>query len=304
MPNRLIKESICTSEDINQLTADEEIFFYRLMVNCDDFGRFDARIPILKSRLYPLKSDSDMKSCDIERYLKKLSEIKPNPLIFLYENDGCMYLQLVKWDKHQQIRAKRSKYPSYNDSGSTLISHDINEYQKNETEIIIQQNETPCNNLISIESDIICNQMNTYVPENPIQSNPIRESESESEKEPNKVDVFFDKCWEIYPNKKGKGQISKKAKDQAYKIGDEFVRCIERYKAETKDTNILFVKHGSTFWNSGYVDYLDKNYKELQKQAQNNPVKPKYGHNAAKQKDNFEQRQYDDSFFKKLDERM
>ena len=36
MPNRVIKESICTSEQIDALTPFEEITFYRLIVNADD----------------------------------------------------------------------------------------------------------------------------------------------------------------------------------------------------------------------------------------------------------------------------
>ena len=50
MPNRIIKESICTSETLDKLNWFEEVFWYRLIVTCDDFGRMDARIPILKSR--------------------------------------------------------------------------------------------------------------------------------------------------------------------------------------------------------------------------------------------------------------
>ena len=36
MPNRIIKESIRTSDSINDLTWFEEVLFYRLMVSCDD----------------------------------------------------------------------------------------------------------------------------------------------------------------------------------------------------------------------------------------------------------------------------
>ena len=49
MPNRIIKESICTSDTIDQLSPEEEIFFYRLIVNCDDYGRMDARPQILRA---------------------------------------------------------------------------------------------------------------------------------------------------------------------------------------------------------------------------------------------------------------
>ena len=57
MPNRIIKESICTSDSIDSLSWFEEVLFYRLIVNCDDYGRFDGRPSIIKSRLFPLKEN-------------------------------------------------------------------------------------------------------------------------------------------------------------------------------------------------------------------------------------------------------
>ena len=105
MPNRIIKESICTSDTIDQLTWFEEVFFYRLTVNCDDYGRFDARLPILKARLFPLKSVTEKQISDA---LHKLSTVG---IVTVYEYDGRPYLQLVTWDKHQQIRSRKAKYP-------------------------------------------------------------------------------------------------------------------------------------------------------------------------------------------------
>ena len=43
MPNRILKESICRSEEIDSLSWFEEVLFYRLIVICDDFGRYDGR---------------------------------------------------------------------------------------------------------------------------------------------------------------------------------------------------------------------------------------------------------------------
>lgn len=119
MPNRIIKESICTSDTIDQLSWFEEVFFYRLIVNCDDYGRFDARTPILKARLFPLKSVTEKQISDA---LHKLSTVG---IVALYEYDGRPYLQLVTWDKHQQIRAKKSKYPAPDETCNHLISNDI-----------------------------------------------------------------------------------------------------------------------------------------------------------------------------------
>ena len=106
MPNRIIKESICTSEEVEQLNAFQETVFYRLIVNCDDFGRMDARAKILKSKLFPLK---DVRVETIEAALEALASAE---LVILYEVDGKPFLQMKTWGKHQQIRAKKSKYPA------------------------------------------------------------------------------------------------------------------------------------------------------------------------------------------------
>lgn len=119
MPNRIIKESICTSDTIDQLTWFEEVFFYRLIVNCDDYGRFDARPAILKARLFPLKNVTEKQISDA---LNKLSTVG---IVTVYEYDGRPYLQLVTWDKHQQIRAKKSKYPAFDETCNQMISNDI-----------------------------------------------------------------------------------------------------------------------------------------------------------------------------------
>lgn len=105
MPNRILKETICTSEEIDALTADQECFFYRLMVVVDDFGTMDARPAILKARCYPLKS------IDIKCVQALLCALRDVGLVQLYEVDGRPYLHVKNWAKHQQIRAKTSKYP-------------------------------------------------------------------------------------------------------------------------------------------------------------------------------------------------
>lgn len=83
-------------------------------------------------------------------------------------------------------------------------------------------------------------------------------------KEKNEYIVFFEECWKEYPSKKGKGQISDTKKKEVYKLGDEFKRCLTRYKKYVESENWLKYQNGSTFFNSGYVDYLDANYKQEQ----------------------------------------
>ena len=109
MPNRILKESICTSESIDSLTEFQEVFFYRLLVNCDDFGRFDARPKILSSRLFPLRPIA------IEMIQQAIDALVREGMIQLYRVGGKDYLQVNAWLKHQQKRACKSKYPSPDD---------------------------------------------------------------------------------------------------------------------------------------------------------------------------------------------
>lgn len=149
MPNRIIKESICTSENLDKVSAEAENLFYRLIVNCDDYGRLDARYTVLRSKCFPLKIDK-ITDDDITCWL---SELENNKLLIIYTVTDQKYLQLTTWDNHQQIRAHKSKYPDPNGNKP-------------------QSNDNSCNQMIT--DDYKC-------PRNPIQSesnpnpNPIKE---------------------------------------------------------------------------------------------------------------------------------
>ena len=106
MPNRIIKESICTSEDYAKLTLFQRDLFIRLIVSADDFGRYDARPAILRGRLYPLEN---VTSKSIDDALAALANLG---IVALYEVNGKPYLYLLAWDKHQYRRAAKSKFPA------------------------------------------------------------------------------------------------------------------------------------------------------------------------------------------------
>lgn len=141
MPNRILKESICSSDTIDGLSWFEEVLFYRLMVKCDDYGRFDGRPAIIKNLLFPLKENLTIKAVSAA-----INTLANAGLVALYEFEGKPFLYLPTWNEHQSIRAKKSKYPSPPDSMKS--------------------------------SEIICKQMNANVPV--IQSNSYSYSESES----------------------------------------------------------------------------------------------------------------------------
>lgn len=126
------------------------------------------------------------------------------------------------------------------------------------------------------------------------QNGQTKESKEEKESKEGKrknikcddANAVFEILWKLYPCKKGKGQISDRAKMKIMEVGiDEMSRAIERYKSELdKDSDWRKPQNGSTFFNSGYVDYLDDNYV-----PQERPRKPS-SRNAA---NNFDQREYD-----------
>lgn len=104
MPNRLLKEGITDSEKINSLDWAEEVFFYRLLVVSDDFGRFDARPAILRARCFPLKES--LKNAQIEVWLKSLQAAD---LLHRYQVGSEVFAEIANWE--QRVRTK-GKYPA------------------------------------------------------------------------------------------------------------------------------------------------------------------------------------------------
>lgn len=106
MPNRIIREGILTSERVNALSPNAELFYRRLQSVVDDFGRYTANPTLLRASCYPLKLDS-VKEDSISKHL---AECVGARLIVLYTVADKAFLELQ--DFRQQVRAKDSKYPS------------------------------------------------------------------------------------------------------------------------------------------------------------------------------------------------
>jgi hypothetical protein len=113
MPNRLLREGICTSDLLNELAPEEEVFFYRLLVICDDFGHADARAQILKANCFPLKESATR--AKIEQWIDSLAKAG---LIRRYTAQGKLYLAIAKWE--QRIRS-HPKFPLPTDDGSQWV---------------------------------------------------------------------------------------------------------------------------------------------------------------------------------------
>ena len=220
MPNRVIKESICDSERINRLTPFEEITFYRLLVNADDYGCFDAREMVVKSRLFPLR---EIKTAEVKRAVERLAEVG---LINLYTVKGKPYLIINKWAEHQRLRVSRHKFPTPDEADEI------------------------CDN--SPQLAATCRNLPPYA-----RTHKESESESESESETEKRKAHegrFERFWKAYPKKVSKPG-AKKAFDKL-KPTDELLQtmltAIERQKGSeqwTKD-NGQFIPYPATWLNN------------------------------------------------------
>lgn len=106
MPNRIIKESICTSDSIASLSWFEQALFVRLIVLADDYGAYDGRPAIIKGQGFPLASVTE------KQISEALSTLVTAGIVTLYTVSGRPYLQLEGWADHQRVRNSRHKYPT------------------------------------------------------------------------------------------------------------------------------------------------------------------------------------------------
>ena len=140
---RLI-DSFVDDEDFNRLSPNAEVFFRRLWNECDDFGRFDGRGVILKSRLYPLR---DVRIPDIARFL---DECVKAGLIATYAVDAKPIIQIRRFRNTKNTRSN-PKYPAMpeqeNLNDTTGKSQEIPNESKENTDLI--SIDINCNQLIS-----------------------------------------------------------------------------------------------------------------------------------------------------------
>ncbi len=106
MPNRILRDGVLTSERVNALSFEAELFYRRLMSVADDFGRYPANPTLLRSAVYPLKPDHYNEN-QIDGLLRECADAG---LLTVYRVDGRLYLELL--DFRQRTRAMKSKWPS------------------------------------------------------------------------------------------------------------------------------------------------------------------------------------------------
>ena len=143
MGNRMLKESIRMSEQVNDLDWFEEVLFYRLIVTVDDYGIYSANPITLSHILFPMKEnvDSGMVKDAISHFVE-LGLVD----VYEVENKG-IFLKLATWESHQRLHESKHKFPVPSDG--RIINDDIvcGKFPKNSANSGKVQNDSENNRL-------------------------------------------------------------------------------------------------------------------------------------------------------------
>lgn len=128
----MIREGFLDSEKVAALSWRTECFFHRLLLVADDYGLFDARPTVLRTRLFPLHldkvSNQDIQDC--------LHETEAAGLVRAYCVGGKDYVQIINFGQRRQ---SKPKFPLPDgDSPCNTVSHgnqrESTAYTETETE--------------------------------------------------------------------------------------------------------------------------------------------------------------------------
>ena len=119
MPNRMLKESIRTSKKVNMVSDFDFRVWAYLITYVDDFGRGSADPELLKGLVFPRR-----KGITESQITKALANLASIGMVALYEAEGEPFFYFPNWDKHQQIRAKKSRFPEPEIICNQMISDD------------------------------------------------------------------------------------------------------------------------------------------------------------------------------------
>lgn len=234
---RMFSKKMISSDAFLEMPLTAQGLFFHLAMRADDDGIVDSPRKIMR--------ECQAKKRDLDMLIQKRYVLTFTSGVILIKH----------WRIHNTIAKDRYVPSTYTEELSTVILKDNKSYTERKR------------NVGNMEADCIQSDSKT---ERSIDK--IREEKSskdiyvhsgemhDTDSEP--LEEFYESIWKLYPLKKGKGQVSKTKKQVLQRIGFEQIkRCVDRYVTEIRSSGKeKFMMHGSTFFNSGYVDYLDENY--------------------------------------------
>lgn len=108
MPNRILKESITTSNTLPRVSLEAECLFYRLIVRVDDFGRYHGEPGLIYAHCF----GNRIGQVTVEQVNTWLGELVDAGLAHRYEVGDRPYVELITFGEHNPRRATASKFPA------------------------------------------------------------------------------------------------------------------------------------------------------------------------------------------------
>lgn len=221
MPNRIIKESICTSDKINSLSDFEFRLWVGLITQADDMGRGDARPAVIKGRVFPLRERVSVKDIDTA-----VHGLAAKGCVSLYTVGGKPYFWFPTWGNHQRVRNCKIKYPGPEDADSS------------------PQSAASCGESRRTAAD--CGELR---PKS--ESNPNTNPNPNPNPNPTRAGgAAFDAFWSAYPKKTGKGAAKKAFEKVNVDLGT-LLAAVERQKMsdQWRRENGRYIPNPSTWLN-------------------------------------------------------
>ena len=224
---RNIKPGLFVNDELAEVEPLGRLLFIGLWTIADREGRLKDRPKKIKAQTLPFDD------CDVDNLLQQLED---HGFIYRYESGGCRLIQILNFTKHQNPHMKEAE--------SELPAPDL--YSADTIQELNEHTTNPADSLNLIPDTLY--------------------SENGGDVGDKKVaEVLYNDLWKLYPRKLGKSGVSLTKKKEILRVGyDEMARCIERFCDHMKKEERPIDKYpyGSTFFNGGYIDYLDENYEE------------------------------------------
>lgn len=253
---RMFTMSVVDSDAFLDMPLSTQALYFHLNMRADDDGFIGN--PKRVQRIVGA-SDDDLKLLLMKRFL-------------LAFEDGVMVIK--HWRMHNTIRHDRYTPTPYQDELSKLVLKENKSYTIDKNIPRIQTNAyengmrlpSGCQNVIPNVIPTVTTGLGLGLDLDLDKEKDIVQTKSAPSVSKAEINDLFERVWKLYPAKKGKGQVKDAQKKRLFDIGyEELERAITRYKKELeKDSDWRKPQNGSTFFNSGYVDYMDANYEEQQ----------------------------------------
>lgn len=241
---RMLTRKITDNDKFTSLPPTTQLLYFHMCMAADDDGFCDT----IRKAMFNAHADVN----DLEMLINKR-------FVIPFDN-GVIVIK--HWRMHNAIRKDRYHETAYVEEKKQLLLKDNSVYSEVVKDDKMLLNWQPNGNQMATEDSIGKDSIDKNILYGDSDGKNSEETQEIATEIANDVDDFFAKCWQCYPRKKGKGAIKSSRKERLLReVGlDQMLRCIERYKAEMVGRDEQYIMYGSTFFNTGYVDYLDENY--------------------------------------------